>query len=368
MHTVSVGILLPTSSIRPMSKQFLRAFKKASSEVLEGTNYELEVLTEMIGTGSPKDIDRALDQFFGFHDVDVITGIATRYGLQHSFDRFQKNKVPFVVCGLGEHLIPTQGYNEHVFVNSIHLWQQNWCLGYYAGKNLGNKGMVFSSMYDSGYSFLPAIQQGAAAANPEGDLTFKLMPMTEPGQLSPIIESFDQVDFEGQDYIFSLLCGEEATIFLEEFKKRGLHENTKLLGMPFLLEPGEADLSGVSVYSSHYQLDQAGEDPQFKNVFTDLGASTGIAVAQAIIKGNGELDKDVVAEALAETDEHKVHASGSFPKLKVPIGIVKHVFEKDNVLRSDNIDSQTIDLDEDETLNIARDEVSSCWVNPYLAI
>lgn len=368
MHTTTVGVLLPTSGIRPMSKQFLKAFNVASSEALKDTGYELEVLTEMIGNGSHDQIDKALNRFFGFHEAQLVIGMATRYGLQHSFDKFQKRKAPLIVCGLGEHFIPTKGFNDHILINAIHLWQQNWYLGYYAGQHLGGKGMAFASMYDSGYSFLSAFQQGVFDANPDIDFRFKLLPMTEGGQLSPVKEAFDQLDFAGQDFVYTMLCGEEATLFLEAFKERGLHEETSLLGMPFLLEPGEVNLSGVSVYSTHHQVDEAAKDPDFKEVFAQLGHITGDAVARAVLKGKGQIDREVMEQALKEADPHKVYSSVSFPKLTSPIGIVKHTFGEDNLLSTESIEQQEIDLDDNEALNALRDSVSASWVNPYLAI
>ncbi len=368
MKTTTIGLLLPSSSIRSMSKDFERALKKAANECLEGTDYELEVIPEMIGAGSVKQVDEALDKFFGYHDVELVTGITTRHGMANSMEKFSKRKIPFIFNCLGEHLLPTQGFGEYVLVNSYHFWQQSWLLGYYAGKNIGSKGLSFCSMYDSGYSFLSAFQQGLLAANPDADYEFKLLPMPDDGALSPVKEAFDVLDFTQKDFVSVLLCGEEAKMFLEEFKARGLQDKVTLLGLPFLIGNGELNLDGLSIVSTHHKANDQVADLLYKDVFKEMGKSTGIAIAKSLIIGNGEIAPENLNKALIEIDNNRTYDSRVLPKLLGPISILKHTYGSDGILSSEVLLEESVDLDEDEAINELRDAVSANWMNPYMAI
>lgn len=368
MQTVTIGLMLPTSSIRSMSKDFERALKKAANELLEGTDYELEIVPEMIGTGSAQQVDLALDKFFGYHDADLITGITTRHGMSNSIEKFSKRKVPFIFNNLGEHLLPTEGFGEYVFVNSYHFWQQSWLLGYYAGKELGGKGISFCSMYDAGYSFLALFQQGLLAANPNADYEFKLLPMPESGALAPVKEAFDSVDFASKDFVSVLLCGEEASMFLEEFKARGLEDKVTLLGLPFLMANGEKDIEGLSIISTYHNTDKNITDLLYKDVFKEMGRSTGVAIANALISGKGKIEPETLNKALLEIDRSRVYDSREFPKLLDPISVVKHTYNESEEIDTEFLFEEKVNLDEDGAINELRDAVSANWMNPYMAI
>ena len=364
METVSVGLLLPVSGIRPMSKDFNKALKKAMNQALEGTDYEAEFLAEMIGTGSPAQVEGALDKLFGYHGVDVVTGIVSHNGIEAYVDKFKKNQVPLVLNNMGEHLIPSSGYNPYVLHNNIGIFQQFWLSGYYAASELGSKSLLVSAMYDSGYNFLTAFDMGLRAANPDIEHQLKLLPLPEPGKLSNVNEIFDQLDFENTDFVMGIFCGEEATMFLEEFKARNLQDKVKLLGLPFLLEPGEADLSGLSVYAPSHQK----EDFTFKQLYRDMGTVSGKAIARAILEGEGEVAPDALKNALKDLDENRVYDAKAATQLTGAIHIVKHDFGADNELQSEIVFEREVNLDTDAEYNMFRNAQSSSWVNPYLCI
>ncbi len=366
MDTISIGMMLPTSSIRPMSKDFERAFKKSIDEILAGSNYEVEIIPEMIGNGSHAQIEGVLDKFFGYHDVDIVTGIASNQGIQFLVDRFEKRKVPFICCNLGEHFMPAQGYGDYVFQNSIHLWQQVWLLGYYAATNLGSKGMILSAMYDSGYCFMAAFESGMRAGNPDIDHQLKLLPLPQTGEISAISEGMDVIDIESCDFIFPLFCGEEATLFLEEFKKRGLINKVQLLGLPFLIEAGDKDLSGISIHTINHL--QGEIDSTYRNVFKDLGNSTALAIGSAILSQNGKINKDAISAGLVANNDALTYSSTGWPKLNSPIYVQKITFSEGNESKAELLFQQTVNLDDDEAIQQMRNSPVSAWVNPYLGI
>lgn len=368
METISVGLLLPTSNIRPMSKEFQKSFKAAAEKILGTEGYELEVIPEMIGTGSTEQIDKSLDKFFSLHDVQLVAGIVSRYAIEGALGKFQKSKIPFVFNNLGEHMTPTKGFNDHVLVNSVHLWQQCWLLGNFAAKQFGGKGLAVCSMYDSGYAFLPAFQQGVNAAMPENEFEFRLLPMPQAGQLSDVAPLFQMEDLWGKDFVFSLFCGEEATLFLEGFQEAGLNSKTKLLGLPFLLEPGNVSFSGMSVYTPSFQLLKDGNDFVYKDIYGHLGGSFGSALANCAVKNGGQVNIESLRVELANGQLNRINTTHDNPCVIGPISIHRHEYESGNTLKSEKVYEEAFDPNEDRAFSQLRDGISANWMNPYLAI
>ncbi len=367
MRSISIGMMLPTSGIRPMGKEYKRAFEKAINQTLDGSEYEPEIIVELINDGSIKPINDALDRFFGYHDVDIVTGIVSCEGMQHSLERFEKREVPFLCSNVGEHFFPSAGYNDHVFLNSPHLWQQSWLLGYFAASHLGKNGLIFSATYDIGYAFMQAFQVGVRDAENETNCEVSLIPMPPDGGLSPVQEAFDQVNLESKDFVFALFSGEEADLFINEFKSRNLDKKVALCALPFLLDSGKQDLSGLSVYTT---VDQSNvkSDILYTDVFGNLGASAGTAIGETILANNGEIGASGLNDALRKLDNTKLYQSTFSAKLLGDISVLKNTFGKDNKHDFTILLQKTVDLDGDKDLNALRDAMTSNWVNPYLGV
>jgi hypothetical protein len=364
MHTLTIGMMLPSSSIYPMGKSYYTSFKDALNQKL--VDIEIEYVTEFIGQGSLEKVEHATDAFFGFHEVDLVTGILSNYSLQHVADRFKKRQVPMLYSNLGEHFLPTKGLNDYVFCNSVHMWQQTWLLGFYAAKHLGKKGLVFSALYDSGYSFIESFRLGMMAAKPDAQLDIQLLPMPAAGQLSDISGSIDQVGIDGADFVFALFCGEEATNFLELYKSKGYHHKTKLLGLPFLLEKSDQDLEGINLISFS-NTTEAVEQSFYKHIFSQLGNLSGTLIGDAIVAGNGELDRDILEEVL--TNHHLAEfRTTETPQLHDPIIILEHEIGKGNKIGSNVILEERVDMSNNDACNVSRDMLASSWINPYLCI
>jgi branched-chain amino acid transport system substrate-binding protein len=72
MDTITIGLLLPLSTILPVNKDFEKGFKEALKQF--GCDLEFELVKEFIGQGGVKLIKKAGDKLSVFDDVDLITG------------------------------------------------------------------------------------------------------------------------------------------------------------------------------------------------------------------------------------------------------------------------------------------------------
>jgi hypothetical protein len=366
---ITIGMILPTSGIRPMGKSFNSAFKKVMNQTLKDSGFEVEIIVEICPSGSLLKMDEALDKFFGYHDVDAVTGIISNLGVEHMSPKFEARNVPLLINNLGEHSIKLNKFSNNVFINSIHLWQQTWLLGYFAAKQLGNKGSIITSTYDAGYAFIKSFELGMVAASNESTTILKLIPLTTLND-EPILikESIDQLNIEEDDFVFALFCGEEATLFLNEFTERGYHKSIPLCGLPFLLEPGNKSLSELSVYTTTDSLNQTSLNAQYKNVFNDFGELSAAALGTAIINGKGTIKSTVLKETLSALNPTKIFNASEAPQLLESIGVLKNTFDNQNELTVQKIFEKVVDFRGKSSFDSEENLQRSGWINPYLCI
>jgi hypothetical protein len=365
MEEITIGILIPNSGIMPMGKQFDRALKKALKAELAETEFEPEILTETVGQGSPVLIEKALDDFFGYHDVDLVAGLVTPKAIEGVVDRFEKRNIPFIMNNLGEHLIPTKGYGDNVLVNSTHLWQHCFAMGQYAAQNLGKKGLVLGAMFDSGYAFLNCFQLGLMSVDQDFDHDLKLLQLPQPGKLSEVKEAFDSIDIGAYDFVFPLFCGEEATLFIEEFHARGLNSKTKIVALPFLFAPEKYDLAGLEMISTQNALSN---DALWKNTFVSMGDKCGKAIGRVLVGNNGKLNVEELKKNLESLDSSVSYDSTQVPKLNSAITILSHKVVSGNNVETKELAQVDGPISENEHIVQSRDALASVWMNSYLAV
>ena len=93
MQDITIGMMIPTSGILPMGKQFDKSFRRALQEGLANTEYEPEIITEIVGQGNPALIEKALDKFFGYHDVKCVSGLVTNKAIENWYMTWSLNDV-----------------------------------------------------------------------------------------------------------------------------------------------------------------------------------------------------------------------------------------------------------------------------------
>lgn len=368
MQEITIGIMIPTSGILPMGKQFDRAFKEAVNAELSQTDFQVEFITEMIGQGNPAMIEKSLDLLLGYHDVDLVTGLVSNKAMEGFVEKFEKRQLPLIINNLGEHHVPTKGYGNSILINSANLWQHCWVMGQYAAQNLGKRGLIISSIFDAGYLFINCFQLGLFSVDQDFQFDLRLLSPPPSGQLSQVREAFDAINMADYDFVFPLFCGEEATIFLEEFYTRGLVDTTKIIGLPYLLDLKERELEGLELIST-VENHQIPEDYVWRDVFKDMGQHCGQAVGKAIVKNNGKITQEELLEEMSKINAEREYRSTHTPHLKGDVKLIKHEVGKENHILSTAITSVSVgQLSDNEQLKQARDAVQSVWMNSYLGV
>lgn len=369
---LTVGVLLSNSSILPMAKHFSTGLKNGLKELSQ--EIELEIVPEFIGQGSRELAENAITKLVGFDDADIITGIVSnKVGVDLS-EKIANVKRPFIINNIGEHLLDPEKFNNYMFVNSTHTWQQLWSIGQWGVQTFGKKGMYVSGLYDCGYSFQSMFSAGMEAAESGVTMPFAIAPTPNPKEIGDIAAIFEHIHIYKPDFILATFCGKEAEMFLTQYVEQGLHKTTPLLGLPFLLEPFSS-AEPVEVYTTlalNREL-QPGElndvSHAMANPFNQFGFETGLLIAQAVKDKGGKSLQQAIAEAAIETDRGSVEIDPRLGGMQSRVYVVKNTFSgiKDEISRELIGEIGTIKINHEDIKHL-NSQTSSFWMNPYLGI
>ncbi|MGO4877664.1 ABC transporter substrate-binding protein [Pedobacter psychrotolerans] len=369
---LTVGVLLSNSSITPMAKQFSTGLKNGLKEL--NSDVEVEIVPEFIGQGSRDLAEAAITKLVSFDDADVITGIVSnKVGIDLS-EKIANVKRPFIINNIGEHLPDPEKFNDYMFLNSNHTWQQLWSMGSWGGKTFGKKGMYVSGLYDCGYSFQSMLSAGMESVSSGVTMPFALAPTPNPKEAGDISAVFEHIHHYKPDFILATFCGKEAEMFLTQYVEQGLHKTIPLLGLPFLLEPFTT-AEPVEVYTTlsinrelkPEQLEEVSH--AMANPFTQFGFETGLVIARAVKDQGGKSLQKAIAEAEIETDRGRVEVKSRSNAMQSRVYLVKNTFNgiKDEISRQLIGELETININHEDVKQI-NSQTSSFWMNPYLGI
>ncbi|GGH72083.1 hypothetical protein HNQ91_003365 [Filimonas zeae] len=362
MTSVSLGLLLPTSSILPISKDVERGIKEGFAQ--NTSNITLSIVKEFIGQGGVKQTEEAVSRFFNYHDVDVVSGVVSQKVADEVAEQFKKKKMPFIVNDLGAHIPRVEHLNEYTYINSLHLWQHAWAIGKWGVETFGKKGMYVSAVYDSGYSFSQMFHEGMVAADANADWSFSVCPMPPAGQLSDVSVVFPFMEQYQPDFIFATFCGAETTLFLKECIARGWHKRTAIIGLPFLMEPLEALPEDITLYSSIASLNDDMIAPV--RSFYQLGYETGAVLAKAAAAG-GDLNRQLAQHftGLRKGDSEETLAADSSYEIVMLRSTIKAGTQEKEVAVVDTLPSFVMEYQQMQSLV---SEINFGWTNPYLCV
>jgi branched-chain amino acid transport system substrate-binding protein len=372
-NTVSIGLLLPNSTIVPMSREYEKGIKSALKEQVEGKTWEIEYVPEFIGDGSREKVDSALNKFYGYYNVDLIAGIVSNRTLMGLSDKLAKRKKPTLISNLGEH-VPDPRLMGSLKLNSFNHWQQVWSLGKWGVEKFGPKGMLVSGLYDAGYDFPSVLSLGMTAANPASVMPFAIAPLNDAAKLADVNSTFPHIENYDPDFIFATFCEAEAGLFLQEFQRRGLHKRYPLLGLPYLVTPFEGTGEELEIYTS-ISLNRVWGEPEDDSLigeladkpFFTLGYESGLAIAQSLNMGGPSMLDTVSVENCVHGTRGRVSAGMLNQGDDAHIYLVNNQFDGRNHVRKMVHELETIHVG-DERVTALLDQPSSGWYNPYLGI
>lgn len=372
--TIAIGLLLPSSTITSMSRDFEAGIKKGLQKVTEDPAWNVALFPEFIAQGAREHVETAINKLIGYNNADIITGIVSNRSGVEVAEKFERGNRPFLINNLGEHLPNPKQYNTNVFLNSMNLWQQVWALGHWGVQTFGKKGMFVSGLYDAGYSFSAMLQAGMQAADTTSTMPFAVAPVARPGQLADVSTVLPLIEQFNPDFVMAAFCGEEAVRFLTGYSDRGLHRSIPLLGLPFLLQPF-APAEPITVHTTIATNTKLESDSLSHNEiiatnpFPQLGYESGLLIAEALQAGGVKKLKEMLSVVSVASARGPLAIQAQQTGSNTHVYLVHNRYEAvtglidrqlGTMLKTTRIDSAAIE----KTLN----EVSSGWLNPYLGV
>ena len=367
--TFRVGILIPGSSIIPMGRLFVEGFRK---QLVTNQEVEIEIVKEFIGQSSIKQVQDAITKLLEFEDVDAVTGIISSRTAVEVAEVFAKNDKVFLLNNLGETILSPESVTKNVLLNSPLLWQQLWSLGNWATKEFGPKGMFVGGVYDMAYCFSYALDKGMNAASDEANWSFAVSHMPSDGGLSDPNVVFEYIESEKPDFLFAAFCGEEATLFLNEFIDRGLYSTMPLLSLPYLMEDYNREVPNDLLIYSTISVKGWNQFPDLDNpwvkpvdIFYQMGKdSANIMIALASGKDVSQISTRTFLE-VNNLSELEAKASGQGNS----VYLVKnyHSGKKEALKREVMKKLETIDIQSPDLQDYFKG-LQASWNNPYLGV
>lgn len=375
MENTTIGLMLPSSTIMPMAKDFERGVKEGLKGLKEEGFGQPEIVMEFIDQGGRETVDKAIGKLLSFDHADILTGIFTNRVLPEVADKFDRYGKPLLLNNLGEHQPVYLPKNDYVFINSGFIWQQVWSLANWAIKNLGKKGMLVAGIYDAGYPFMRMIREGFDTDGSTAEIPFSIARIREGSKLADPSMVIEQIIAFKPDFVFSFFCGEEASLFLEAYIQAGLHKKIPLLGLPFLIEPYKGSGEEVEIYTAAITKDKTGED-LIKNgcaagnkTFWNLGIETGLLIADAIRRSNGSGLAGALRNSQVKSDRGSLNIASDAPGKGNKAYIIRTRYAGDPKSMHQEVVTEhpTMQPDQEQIKKSMQEPVSG-WLNPYLGI
>ena len=373
MNSVSIGLLLPNSTVTPMGKDFEKGLKKALHDLKD--SWEIEIIPEFIAEGSRDKVDQAINKCLGYHDVDVVSGILSNKVVGALSEKMEKSNKAFLFSNIGEYVPDLSLIAPSVYLNSDNSWQHIWALGNWGVRQFGPKGMFVGGLYDAGYSFAMMLQMGMKAASEQAVMPFAVAPVASPGAAADVEAVFQHIENFAPDFVFAAFCGDEATSFLGQYIKRGYHKQIPLLGLPFLIQPFSETSEECVVYSAftapgEEQVEPVGARPEdfSDKQFFNLGYESGLMLKEALKKSSSKKIKDALAGVTIRSSRGSLSALAGKQGDGSRVFLVKNKLgQAGGAVREVLEELDTIFVD-DPKLKEVLALPSSGWFNPYPAV
>ncbi|HFD12779.1 MAG TPA: hypothetical protein ENJ32_09985 [Crenotrichaceae bacterium] len=229
---LKLGVITPRSDCFPrLSRNFLDSVKQGLGTALNNIDLHVQAGNTM---SRERDVCSAIQQLILEQEVELIVLPLNPASLIDLSRLIRDEGVPVVVCTLGENLIPNSAENELTFINSFHLWQCGWMLGYQAVKRFGRRVTLACSFNDGGYGISAAVDFGVDSAG--GRLVNTLVSRRRVQEDRPFVDLGKLIEVE-TDVIVVNYSGQEAVEFFQTVGNCPDLNLIPLMSFPFGVEP-----------------------------------------------------------------------------------------------------------------------------------
>ncbi len=318
--------------------------------------------------------------------IKIITGMISpcmASGLQNLFD---KNQVFLIMGSLGANVSPPVLNSPFIFRHTLNTWQGAWAMGEWAARELGSRGMIISSFYESGFDTLQAFRSGFEFGN--GDILESFVTDAPIGGAGQLKHALDKIRKKKPDLVFAAFSGKPAAQFLKAYADYGLAEMIPLIGTGMMtdsvllksgtyppvniLTPSAWSIEFPAYKNSPFISDFKKCMDYYPDVFALLGYETMGLVTRALNTCNGDLrSKESFAKALDRVEfsspRGRIFMDPITHTTTGPVYLIKTTFDI-NGLTDKIIGRLPVLKESDKLADVLKSEKRSGWINLYMNV
>jgi branched-chain amino acid transport system substrate-binding protein len=226
---IKIGMLTPFSGVYPYYGHHLTAGMLMGIYPGAPKKNEIQFIPVYTKMGDPASALEAVNRLIFFDQADIISGLINYRSIPDIIPVIERhNKLAFFF-DMGEY-IPWFNYlSPRIFYASQQIWQSQYALGYWAGREYGSGGMTVMTVYEAGYHINSTFDKGAADAG-AGALNMHVIPhdRNDPKRMD-LDDFFAKIRKNPPPYVHAIFAGSMGNEFLEAWKLSGFHKNIPLI-------------------------------------------------------------------------------------------------------------------------------------------
>jgi len=233
---VKVGVLLPGSKIYPDMTKNLENGARTWLDTIkpESGTRPVELVIEHIDHKISTAVDRS-GVLLTRHKVDMVVAFVGYHAARSLWPVFQDTNVPLITADAGANYHTNNP--EGVFHHSLHYWKGAYALGQWAAANLGNRGVINTSFYESGYDTITAFRKGFETAGGE---VLETHVTDAPPNFDAVTPPVEEIEKLAPDFVYASYGDPDAITYVHAYHASGLAAKVPLIGPGFLA--GETSL------------------------------------------------------------------------------------------------------------------------------
>ncbi len=250
------------------------------------------------------DVTQAARRLIENDRVKVIVTLMNPTISSDARDLFASSDAVLIVASAGENIIRAEDRLPNIFHASLHLWESNHALGRWAVETYGQRGVISSSLYDSGFDALYAFQMGVEDAGGEISRTHIQLKTDAAQELSTLREI---LQVTRPDFIFRM----HSQTSNAETELTALAAS---LGIPLLRTSLSAIPNAEGAVVTAFEPD-AQHDSIWQKAYTRLGLDAAMLAATALSAGQAARQQmPAMCQALRGLPAmHPIHQTLSAP-------------------------------------------------------
>jgi len=383
---IKIGFLSPYSGVYPYYAQHLMAGMLLGIYPGAIKKNEIQFIPVYTKMGDPKSVLEATNRLVFFDQVDIVSGLINYHSIPDILTVIERhNKIGFFFDS-GEYIPWFDYLSPRIFYSSQQIWQSQYAMGYWAGKEYGDGGMMIATIYEAGYHITSTFHKGFHDAC-GGRLRTHVIAHDKGNPMAMDMAGFfDVIKKDPPPFVHAIFVGNQGNEFLTAWKNSGFHKHIPLIVVEnmayddMLEDAAGLDLELISAGTWGY-ADENSRNARFvkrfeanggqkANIFGLLGYEAGLALKELRpLLQKKEMNK--VAELLQKEPvigprgERNFFPSSGFALPTIDILSVKTSANK--IFKTVISQGKGLRFDAENFKEIHEGCVSG-WQNPYMCI